>query len=233
VDEVADGLQVRGFRAEGIHGDLTQGKRESVLNQFKNGRIEVLVATDVAARGLDISGVTHVYNFDLPQDPESYVHRIGRTGRAGRTGEAISFVNPREMPHLRLIEQVTKSKMKRMVPPTNQEAARGKQQATAEEILETVEKESLDAYKQTATDLLEDHDSISVVSAALKMLTKERNDVPVHISSAQPISVKGQRGGRDSKRRQGGGKRFYGKRSQSGGGRRKGNFKKRRHNRSK
>src|SRR5699024_10503897 len=82
VDEITDGLQVRCFRAEGIHGDLTQGKRMSVLNKFKHGRIEVLVATDVAARGLDISGVTHVYNFDIPQDPESYVHRIGRTGRA-------------------------------------------------------------------------------------------------------------------------------------------------------
>src|SRR5690625_7802737 len=75
VDEITDGLQVRGFRAEGIHGDLTQGKRMSVLNKFKNERIEILVATDVAARGLDISGVTHVYNFDIPQDPESYVHR--------------------------------------------------------------------------------------------------------------------------------------------------------------
>src|SRR5690625_2220625 len=135
VDEITDGLQVRGFRAEGIHGDLTQGKRMSVLHKFKNGQIEVLVATDVAARGLDISGVTHVYNFDIPQDPESYVHRIGRTGRAGKKGEAISFVTPREMPHLRLIEKVTNSKMERMVPPTNQEAARGKQQATANQIL--------------------------------------------------------------------------------------------------
>src|SRR5699024_11145618 len=114
VDEITDGLQVRGLKAEGIHGDLTQGKRMSVLNKFKNGRVEVLVATDVAARGLDISGVTHVYNFDIPQDPESYVHRIGRTGRAGRTGEAISFITPREIGHLKLIEKVTKSKMKRM-----------------------------------------------------------------------------------------------------------------------
>src|SRR5699024_4904595 len=122
VDEITDGLQARGFRAEGIHGDLTQGKRMSVLNKFKNGRVEVLVATDVAARGLDITGVTHVYNFDIPQDPESYVHRIGRTGRAGKTGEAISFVTPREIPHLRVIEKVTKSKMKRLMPPTNKDA---------------------------------------------------------------------------------------------------------------
>ncbi|HIV74833.1 MAG TPA: DEAD/DEAH box helicase [Candidatus Pseudogracilibacillus intestinigallinarum] len=241
VDEITDGLQVRGFRAEGIHGDLTQGKRMSVLNKFKNERIEILVATDVAARGLDISGVTHVYNFDIPQDPESYVHRIGRTGRAGRTGEAISFVTPREMPHLRLIEEVTKSKMKRMVPPTNQEAARGKQQATAEKLLKLIENEDLQSFHQTATELLDDHDSISVVSAALKMLTKERKDVPVTISSVQPISVKNTRS-KGPKGRKGGGKRFYGNRSKGGrgdsrrggerrGGERrggKGNFQKRR-----
>ena len=241
VDEITDGLQVRGFRAEGIHGDLTQGKRMSVLNKFKNERIEILVATDVAARGLDISGVTHVYNFDIPQDPESYVHRIGRTGRAGRTGEAISFVTPREIPHLRLIEEVTKSKMKRMVPPTNQEAARGKQQATAEKLLKLIENEDLQSFHQTATELLEDHDSISVVSAALKMLTKERKDVPVTISSVQPISVKNTRS-KGPKGRKGGGKRFYGNRSKGGrgdsrrggerrGGERrggKGNFQKRR-----
>jgi len=247
VDEITDGLQVRGFRAEGIHGDLTQGKRSSVLNKFKHRSIEVLVATDVAARGLDISGVTHVYNFDIPQDPESYVHRIGRTGRAGKTGEAISFVTPREMPHLRLIEKVTKSSMKRIVPPTNSDAARGKQQAIADNISKAIEKENLKQYTETATALLNEHDSVSVVAAALKLLTKERSDVPVRISSVQPISVKtgggrggrggrggGRgRGGRDSNRRpQGGGKRFYGKRGNQGGGgnRRKGNYQKRRGN---
>src|SRR5699024_653118 len=118
VDEIAEGLQARGFRAEGVHGDLTQGKRMAVLKKFKNGRIDVLRATEVAARGLDISGITHVYNFDIPQDPESYVHRIGRTGRAGKTGEAVLFITPREMVHLQLIEKTTRSKIKRMLPPT-------------------------------------------------------------------------------------------------------------------
>src|SRR5699024_2141082 len=229
VDEITDGLQVRGFRAEGIHGDLTQGKRMSVLNQFKHGRIEVLVATDVAARGLDISGVTHVYNFDIPQDPESYVHRIGRTGRAGRTGEAISFVTPREMPHLRLIEQVTKSKMKRVVPPTNKEAERGKQHAAVERIVNEIEKGELGSYKDTATEMLEEHDSISVVAAALKLMTKERKSVPVHISSVLPISVKGAKRGRNTRRRAGGGgKRFYGNKRRQGGGNRKGKSRRRR-----
>nr|WP_281417511.1 DEAD/DEAH box helicase [Lentibacillus saliphilus] len=231
VDEIAEGLQARGFRAEGIHGDLTQRSRTSVLNKFKNNRVDVLVATDVAARGLDISGVTHVYNFDIPQDPESYVHRIGRTGRAGRTGEAISFVTPREIAHLRLIEKVTKSKMKRMTPPTNQEARRGQQQVTADKILSTIEQGELEGYQETANELLNDHDSITIIAAALKMMTKERRDVPVKLSSIAPVSVKKAQSSKPNHRRNNN-KRFYGKRdnkrSHGGGGRnRKGNFQKR------
>src|SRR5690625_421322 len=166
VDEIAEGLQIRGFRAEGIHGDLTQRQRINVLNKFKRGQIEVLVATDVAARGLDISGVTHVYNFDIPQDPESYVHRIGRTGRAGRTGEALSFVTPREIAHLQVIQRVTKSKINRMMPPTNKEAQLGQQQAAADKILTAVQEKELKNYHETANDLLKDHDSITIISAA-------------------------------------------------------------------
>ena len=97
VDELARGLEARGYKAEGIHGDLSQQKRMSVLRSFKNGNLDILVATDVAARGLDISGVTHVYNYDIPQDPVSYVHRIGRTGRAGKGGMSVTFVTPNEM----------------------------------------------------------------------------------------------------------------------------------------
>ncbi|HLQ71525.1 MAG TPA: DEAD/DEAH box helicase [Bacillota bacterium] len=239
VDEITDGLQARGFRAEGIHGDLTQGKRMSVLNKFKNGRVEVLVATDVAARGLDITGVTHVYNFDIPQDPESYVHRIGRTGRAGKTGEAISFVTPREIPHLRVIEKVTKSKMKRLMPPTNKDAERGQQQVAVDKLLKTIEKKDLQPYHETANELLQDHDSITVISAALSMLTKKRRETPVRITSMAPVSVKNAKGkGRGGKNynRRSKNKRFYGKRQGSGrnqggrnqGGRnRRGNFQKR------
>ncbi|MBP2079817.1 DEAD/DEAH box helicase [Oceanobacillus polygoni] len=231
VDEITEGLQARGYRAEGIHGDLTQGKRMSVLNKFKGGRVDVLVATDVAARGLDISGVTHVYNFDIPQDPESYVHRIGRTGRAGRTGEAISFITPREMAHLQLIEKTTKSKMKRLVPPTNQDALRGQQQVTIDKILKTIEKKDLKSYHAAANDLLEDNDSVSVIAAALSLLTKERRDAPVKISSVAPISVKKAQRSKDNNRRSNN-KRFYGQRRDSGGrnqgGRnRKGNFQRR------
>ena len=218
VDEITEGLQARGYRAEGIHGDLTQGKRMSVLNKFKHGRIEVLVATDVAARGLDISGVTHVYNFDIPQDPESYVHRIGRTGRAGRTGEAFSFVTPREIGHLKVIQGVTKSKIKRMMPPTNKEAERGQQQLAVEKLLKTISEKDLKSYQETATELLEEHDSVTVIAAALSMLTQERRDVPVQLSSVQPISVR-TRGiqGKNNRRGNNRNNRYQGKRSNQGG----------------
>ncbi|MDR2975889.1 MAG: DEAD/DEAH box helicase [Streptococcaceae bacterium] len=122
VDQLTRGLKIRGYRAEGIHGDLDQSKRLSVLRDFKAGQLEILVATDVAARGLDISGVTHVYNYDITQDQESYVHRIGRTGRAGKSGMSITFVTYNEMGYLRAIENLTKHEMKGMKPPTKEEA---------------------------------------------------------------------------------------------------------------
>lgn len=134
VDELTRGLKIRGFRAEGIHGDLDQGKRLRVLRDFKNGNLDVLVATDVAARGLDISGVTHVYNYDIPQDPESYVHRIGRTGRAGKSGQSITFVAPNEMGYLQIIENLTKKRMKGMKPATAEEAFQAKKKVALKKI---------------------------------------------------------------------------------------------------
>lgn len=218
VDEVADGLQARGFSAEGIHGDLTQGKRMSTLNKFKRGRIEILVATDVAARGLDISDVSHVYNFDIPQDPESYVHRIGRTGRAGRKGKSISFVTPREKDQLNLIEKLTKKKVDRLKVPSSEEAARGQQKVAVDRIAEIVAADDLSNYKQAANELLDQYESTDLVAAALKMMTKERSEVPVRLSSVQPISVKNaQRGDKGNKKGgyRGGGKRNFNSKNKS------------------
>ncbi len=220
VDELTEGLQARGFRAEGIHGDLTQGKRTSVLKKFKFGRIEILVATDVAARGLDISGVTHVYNFDIPQDPESYVHRIGRTGRAGKMGEAISFITPREVPHLHLIEKVTKSKMTRMTPPSYDDAKKGQQQLSMKKLSKTVEKKDLKDYREAASELLDNYDSVTVVSAALKLLTKERRQTPVTLTSVQPVSVKQATKNKNTKFRKDN-KRGFGRKGKQGGRNRK------------
>jgi len=190
VDELSEALTLRGYAAEGIHGDLSQAKRLSVLRKFKEGSIEVLVATDVAARGLDISGVTHVYNFDIPQDPESYVHRIGRTGRAGKTGMAMTFVTPREMGQLKIVERTTKRKMDRMTPPTIDEALEGQQKMTVEKILSTVESENISYYKRAAEELLEEHDSVSIVAAAIKLMTKEPDQTPVRLTEEAPVRVK-------------------------------------------
>ncbi|PWA13275.1 DEAD/DEAH box helicase [Pueribacillus theae] len=198
VDEVSEALIKRGYFAGGIHGDLTQMKRDQVIRQFKEKTIDIMVATDVAARGLDISGVTHVYNFDIPQDPESYVHRIGRTGRAGATGLAITFVTPREIDHLRTIEKLTKKKIAKRAIPTYQELMVGQRQATIDKLVHTAEEEDLKEYKMAAEQLLEDTDSVTLLSAALKLLTKEPDTTPVKISSIEPLRVKKARKQNDS-----------------------------------
>jgi len=190
VDELANALNVRGYLAEGIHGDLSQAKRLSVLKKFKEGKIDVLVATDVAARGLDISGVTHVYNYDIPQDPESYVHRIGRTGRAGREGMAITFVTPREMGYLRTVEQTTRKRMTPMRPPTWDEAFEGQQRLSMERIGDTIKEGNIDEYLAVAKELLEAYDPVQVTAAALKLMTKEPDKTPVYITEERPLPHK-------------------------------------------
>jgi ATP-dependent RNA helicase DeaD len=117
-EELADKLEARGFRAAAINGDMQQAAREKTIQKLKAGDIDILVATDVAARGLDVDRISHVFNYDIPYDTESYVHRIGRTGRAGRTGEAILFVTPRERGMLRAIERATRQPITQMVLPT-------------------------------------------------------------------------------------------------------------------
>ena len=201
VDELSEALNLRGYSAEGIHGDLSQAKRMQVLRKFKEGTIDVLVATDVAARGLDISGVTHVYNFDIPQDPESYVHRVGRTGRAGKTGVAMTFINPREKSYLAIVEKTTKRKMERMEPPTLDQALEGQQKAVTERILQVVDNEDLRYYLQTAEDLLKDKNPTELVAAVIKMLTKEPDTTPVKLSEERPLPMRKDK--RDDRRKGG------------------------------
>lgn len=218
VDELAEALQKRGYSADGLHGDLSQNQRDAVMRKFRDGSIDVLVATDVAARGLDVSGVTHVINFDLPQDPESYVHRIGRTGRAGKEGAAWSFVTPREMDHLHLIERVTRHRIQRKPLPTMAEAIEGKQRVTAERLLEVVESGELNEYKGIAIQLLEQYDSVQLLSAAMKLLTGDKKDTAIELTPEDPIRAK-RRGGKNdirSGRKPNGG--YGGNRSTSGSG---------------
>ncbi|KOF10938.1 DEAD/DEAH box helicase [Planococcus glaciei] len=207
VDELAKALNIRGYVAEGIHGDLSQAKRMSVLKQFKAGKVDILVATDVAARGLDISGVSHVYNFDIPQDPESYVHRIGRTGRAGKKGVAVTFVTPREMGYLSIVERTTKKKMEALIPPTADEAVLGQKRVAMEQLQEMTEKNNLGDYRTFAAEMLEKFDAVDLIAAALKTMTKEPEDVPVSISEERPLPSRG-----------GGGYKGKGGRSSGGGG---------------
>lgn len=217
VDELAEALQKRGYSADGLHGDLSQNQRDAVMRKFRDGSIDVLVATDVAARGLDVSGVTHVINFDLPQDPESYVHRIGRTGRAGKEGTAWSFVTPREMDHLHLIERVTRHRITRKPLPTMAEAIEGKQRVTAERLLEVVENGELNEYKGIAIQLLEQYDSVQLLSAAMKLLTGDKKDSAIELTPEDPIRAK-RRGGKNdirSGRKPNGG--YGGNRGTSGG----------------
>ncbi|WP_313639076.1 DEAD/DEAH box helicase [Paenibacillus sp. FSL K6-0276] len=217
VDELAEALQKRGYSADGLHGDLSQNQRDAVMRKFRDGSIDVLVATDVAARGLDVSGVTHVINFDLPQDPESYVHRIGRTGRAGKEGTAWSFVTPREMDHLHLIERVTRHRITRKPLPTMAEAIEGKQRVTAERLLEMVESGELNEYKGISIQLLEQYDSVQLLSAAMKLLTGDKKDSAIELTPEDPIRAK-RRGGKNdirSGRKPNGG--YGGNRGTSGG----------------
>ncbi|WP_098748012.1 DEAD/DEAH box helicase [Paenibacillus sp. EZ-K15] len=220
VDELAEALQKRGYSADGLHGDLSQHQRDTVMRKFRDGSIDVLVATDVAARGLDVSGVTHVVNFDLPQDPESYVHRIGRTGRAGKEGTAWSFVTPREMDHLYFIERVTRHRIPRKPLPTIAEAIEGKQRIIAERVLEIIEQGELTEYKGLAIQLLEQYDSVQLLAAAMKILTGDKKEgSDIHLTPEDPIRAKRRKPDIRNGRKPSGG---YGGRSSGGGYRRDG-----------
>lgn len=186
-DEVTEALKKRGYAAEGIHGDLSQAKRDAVIRQFRENTIDILVATDVAARGLDISGVTHVYNFDMPQDPESYVHRVGRTGRAGRTGMATTFVISREMGQFRDIERLIRRRIRRRSVPTLSDVIEENQRTAIESLRGAAGEGGLEMYRETAEELLNEFDSVSLVSAAVKLLTKQPDVTPVRITEEKPL----------------------------------------------
>ena len=195
VDELTRGLKLRGYRAEGIHGDLDQGKRLRVLRDFKNDNIDILVATDVAARGLDISGVTHVYNYDIPQDPESYVHRIGRTGRAGKHGQSVTFVAPNEMGYLSIIEKLTKKRMKGLKPATAEEAFKSKKKVALKKIErdfadETV-RASFDKFKGDAIKLAAEFTPEELALYILSLTVKDPESLPkIEIAREKPLPFK-------------------------------------------
>lgn len=209
VDEITRGLKLRGFRAEGIHGDLDQNKRLRVIRDFKNDQIDILVATDVAARGLDISGVTHVYNYDITQDPESYVHRIGRTGRAGKSGESITFVSPNEMGYLSMIENLTKKQMKPLRPATAEEAFQAKKKVALKKIerdfADDVIRSNFDKFKGDAIQLAAEFTPEELALYILSLTVQDPDSLPeVEIAREKPLPFKYVGGGHGNKNGKGG-----------------------------
>lgn len=177
-DELGETLIGRGYGAEVIHGDLSQAQRERAIGGFRSGRSDLLVATDVAARGLDIPDVSHVINYDIPLDPEAYVHRIGRTARAGRTGTAITFVNPRERGLLRTIERLVGMRLERIRVPTPADIAQRRTQRFRDALGEAIAGENLDPYLMLVEQLGESYDLAEVAAAAIKLALAEEPGMP-------------------------------------------------------
>jgi ATP-dependent RNA helicase DeaD len=190
VDEITAMLTSRGHKAEAIHGGMNQPQRDRVMNSFRAGQTELLIATDVAARGLDIPSVSHVVNYDLPTSPEGYVHRIGRTGRAGREGSAITVIDPREQRLLWNIEQLTKAKIVVTPVPTASDL-RTKRLARAKSAIEEVlEAGDLDQFRAVVASLAGQGDPIEVAAAAVKFVFRmqggERKEYDIPAVSARP-----------------------------------------------
>ncbi len=171
--EVAERLEARGFNAAPLSGDLAQGLRERTVNRLKSGKIDIVVATDVAARGLDVDRITHVINYDVPYDTESYVHRIGRTARAGREGNAILFITPRERRMLKMIERATRKTIDPMEIPTGEQISERRISAFKQKILDTLADGGLEEFRNLV-ESLEDEKGIPAleIAAALTKLAQ-------------------------------------------------------------
>ena len=171
VDELANELQNRGYFAEGLHGDMKQQQRDRVMNGFRNGRTEILVATDVAARGIDVDDVDAVFNYDLPQDDEYYVHRIGRTGRAGKNGKAFTFITGREFYKLKDIQRYCRTKIIAKQVPSLNDVANVKADKIFEKVTGMIDEENLKPYISMIEDKLEkeDYTTLDLAAAFLRM----------------------------------------------------------------
>jgi ATP-dependent RNA helicase DeaD len=173
VDECTEDLVNRGYAADRLHGDITQQMRERVLKRFREGAVEILVATDVAARGLDIEEIDIVFNYDLPTDPEDYVHRIGRTGRAGRSGRAVSFVYGREIYRMQSIERYTRSVVKRERIPSVEQVEGRRADLIFDELKERLESGKFEAYQDSIDRLLEQGHTPTDIAGALVTMIRE------------------------------------------------------------
>ena len=227
VDELVQELQGRGYFAEGLHGDLKQEQRDRVMNSFRNGATEILVATDVAARGIDVDDVEAVFNYDIPQDDEYYVHRIGRTGRAGRDGIAFSFVVGREVYKLRDIQRYCKTRIIPQAIPSLDDITEIKAEKIMDQVKETINNVDLTKMIQVIEQKLveEDYTAMDVAAALLKIAMGEENEDIAESGHLAPSLDELDRYGRDNRGRGGrnNGRRDGGRGSRGGRDERNGN----------
>ncbi|ASU78118.1 ATP-dependent RNA helicase [Actinopolyspora erythraea] len=196
-EELTEQLRLRGFNAAAINGDIAQAQRERTIDQLRQGRVDILVATDVAARGLDVDRVSHVLNYDAPHDSESYVHRIGRTGRAGRSGEAILFVTSRERQLLRSIEKATRQSIEQMELPTIEAVNERRLERFRQRITDTLQHGDLEVFEQLVRDYERDNEVPAArVAAALASMTQ--GDRPLLLQPEPEPEPKSRRGSQRS-----------------------------------
>ena len=201
--DLAEKLEARGYASSPLNGDMNQALREKTIEKMKAGKIDILVATDVAARGLDIQRMSHVVNYDIPYDTESYVHRIGRTGRAGRKGEAILFVAPRERRMLGAIEKATKQTITRMQLPSSEDIADRRVMSFKQQMTETIESQDLAFFEKLITSYQEEHnaDPVEVAAALAFLVQKHRPLKPVsHVSERKQPRERADRDSRQTNR---------------------------------
>ncbi len=183
--ELADKLSARGYAAAALNGDLNQQMRERVIDQLKSGALDIVIATDVAARGIDVPRVSHVVNYDIPYDTEAYVHRIGRTGRAGRTGNAILFVAPREIRMLRTIERATRQPISPLTLPSRADVTNKRVADFKGKVAEVLNAEGLDFFANIVSQIAEEQNvGAEEVAAALAMMAQEGK--PLQIAGEDP-----------------------------------------------
>ena len=196
--ELADKLSARGFAAAAINGDIQQKTREQTIQKLKNGKIDILIATDVAARGLDVSRISHVINYDIPYDPETYVHRIGRTGRAGRSGEAILFVAPREKRMLKSIERVSGQSIEPMKFPTAKAVNELRTKAFKQKISDTLSNHDLSMFQKLVSEYQEETSTDPMeIAAALAQLAQ--GGIPLLMSEQEPRQARRSERGADKR----------------------------------
>jgi ATP-dependent RNA helicase DeaD len=189
VDELVQGLQDCGFEAELIHSDISQPQRERVMGAFRSGRLPILVATDVAARGIDVDNVTHVVNFDMPNDVEYYIHRIGRTGRIGRRGEALSLVSPWEERQVKVLEQATGAKIVRGELPSEAELAERALAVLREQLAGRIGQAGQEPYRALAESLSASADPLDVAAAALALVAGGAKEAIRHVELAGELAA--------------------------------------------